>query len=79
MERKRKAREHSKEYKNQSTLKIHKSKNDLIKKADIHLTPNIPEKFKISAEQEKWILLERSILILAVTLTVMNTIISGSF
>lgn len=53
MELKSKVREHSKEYKDLSTLKIDKSKNDQIKKADIHLTAKISEKLKISAEQER--------------------------
>lgn len=53
MELKSKVREHIKECKNQSTLKIHKSKNDQIRKADVHLTAKIPETFKTAAEQER--------------------------
>lgn len=53
MELNSKVREHSKEYEDQSTLKIHKSKNDQIKKGDIHLTAKISEKLKISADQKR--------------------------
>lgn len=52
MEIKSKVRDHGKEHKNDSTLKIHKSKNNQIKKADIHLIAKIPEKFDFSRAGE---------------------------
>lgn len=52
MKIKSKVREHGKEYKNDSTLKIHKSKNDQIKKADAHLTAKTSEKFDFSRAGE---------------------------